>query len=236
MSPDRSPNRPPQPLTRAARLALPWVVLAAAALAPLAGHAQVGVSASLLSEYSVRGVSLSRGHPSPQLRLDIDGSGGWYGGALLARVALADSPASLQLLAYGGYARTLAPGLSWDAGALAATFRHGAEYRYHEFYAGLARDRIAARVWFSPSYYGSGKTVYAELNASWPLGAGVTLSGHAGALRPLGSGDMATRLDLRAGLGVELGHCTVQLAVMASAPRRRQDAARALALSASYAF
>jgi hypothetical protein len=67
-------------------------------------------------------------------------------------------------------------GLAWEAGALKVSFRPDRQYQYHEFYAGLARDRV-------------------------------------------------------------VGNCNFQLAVLASAPRRRaSDAARALALTATYAF
>jgi uncharacterized protein (TIGR02001 family) len=239
MSLDRSLTRFPQPLIRAAGPAA--VAFAALALAMPAARAQAsaGATASITSEYSSRGMSLSGGHPAPQLRLDVDGSDGWYGGALLARVALADSAARLQVVAYGGYAHELAPGTSWEAGALDVSFAHGEQYRYHEFYAGLTRDRLTARLSYSPSYYGGGKTLYAELNGSYPLAERVSLTGHAGVLHPLGRADDETedRLDLRLGVGVDFGDCNVQLALLASTPRPRgREVARALALSASYAF
>src|SRR5438067_2194942 len=94
MSLDRSLTRFPQPLIRAA------VAFAALALALPAARAQASASASasIASEYSSRGVSLSRGRPAPQLRVDLDSDAGWYGGALLARVALPDSAANLQVV------------------------------------------------------------------------------------------------------------------------------------------
>jgi uncharacterized protein (TIGR02001 family) len=240
MSLDRSFGCQPQPLARTLGLAIAeCAAIAAAASAVQDAHAQASVSASIASEYSARGMSLSQGRPAPQLRLDYDGPRGWYAGAMASRVDFRYSDADVQLIAYGGYGARLSSGLAWEAGALKVSFRPDREYQYHEFYAGLSRDRVEGRVYFSPSYYGGGKTVYGELNASWPLRDRFTLVGHLGVLHPFGgSGEQArNRLDLRLGLGLEVGNCNLQLAVLASAPRRRSfEAARALALTATYAF
>jgi uncharacterized protein (TIGR02001 family) len=239
MSHDRSPDKP-QPLARTLGLAImECVALASAASTAQPAHAQAGVSASVASEYSARGMSLSQGRLAPQLRVDYDGSHGWYAGAVASRVAFPYSEAKVQLIAYGGYGRRLSSGLAWEAGVLHAALRPDREYQYHEFYAGVARDRVEGRLYYSPSYYGGGKSVYGEVNASWPLRERFTLIGHLGLLHPFGNNheDARKRLDLRLGLGLEVGHCNFQLAVLASAPRRRgPEAARALALSATYAF
>jgi uncharacterized protein (TIGR02001 family) len=237
---DPSPGNPPQSLARTLGLAIvECAALAAAASTTQRAQAQASVSASIASEYSARGMSLSQGRPAPQLRVDYDGPQGWYAGAMASRVAFPYSDTNVQVIAYGGYGRRLSSGLAWEAGALHVSFRPDREYQYHEFYAGLAHDRVEGRVYFSPSYYGGGKTMYAELNASRPLRDRFTLVGHLGVLHPFeNSGeDERKRLDLRLGLGVEVGNYKLQLAVLASAPRRRgPDAARALALSATYAF
>lgn len=209
----------------------------ATTLAAAPASAQLAASAMLLSDYSVRGMSLSRGRPEPQLRVDYDASDGWYAGALASGVALADSDASLQALAYGGYAHRLPTGISWEAGLLDASFAHGAQYRYHEFYAGLAREGLSARIYYSPAYYGEGKTLYGELNGAWPLPGRLSLNGHVGLLHPLGDGgdDARQRLDLRLGLGMDYGDLNLQLALIAAAPRGR-EAARKLALGLTYGF
>lgn len=236
MCPDRRVQNQPQPLTLVSA-ACAVVALAAAPMRPVL--AQASVSASIASEYSARGVSLSEGRPSPQLRVDLDSKSGWYGGALAARVALPDSAANVQLIAYGGYAQRLFAGTSWEAGALDVSFPRGEQYRYREVYFGLAGDRTEGRIYFSPAYYGGGKTVYAELNASYPLRDGVSLTGHAGLLHPSGDAgdDARDRLDLRLGLAVDAGRCNLQVALIAGAPgRHRREAARALAVSASYSY
>ena len=217
--------------------------LAALACAVLPAQAQTGlgvgggVVAALGSEYVARGMSLSHGQAAPQLRVDLD-AGGWYAGALVARVRYAYADARAQALAYAGYAQRLPSGLSWEVGALQSSLA-GSAYRYHEFYAGLAGDRLAGRVYYSPSYYGDAPTVYTELNGSQPLRDRLALVGHLGLLRPLGRAEdeARSRIDLRAGLSLETGNWNVQLALLANLPRRHgAEAPRALQVSASYGF
>jgi uncharacterized protein (TIGR02001 family) len=199
--------------------------------------AGAGISAALSSEYVARGMSLSRGRPAPQVRVDLDAAG-WYAGALLARLRYPYGGARTQGLAYAGYAERLPSGLSWEAGALQSTLG-GSAYRYHELYAGLAGDRLAGRVYYSPSYYGDAATVYAELNGSRPLRDGLALVGHLGLLNPLGSAEdeARRRIDLRVGLSLDSGNWNVQLALLANLPHRHgPEAPRALHLSASYGF
>jgi uncharacterized protein (TIGR02001 family) len=232
MSGGRTVDSRPQPLVKAG---LAIVI----ALAMQTAHAQTSLSASALSEYSVRGVSLSRGLPVPQLRIDYDAVGGWYAGALASRVDMLDSPAHLQLVGYGGYAHTLESGLTWEAGALDVNFVRDEKYRYHEFFAGLSRDGIGGRLYFSPSYYGGGKTVYTEVNGSYPLRDGLTLIGHVGLLHPFGSGEdeARNRVDLRLALGFDLDDCNVQLALLATAPKEKWvEMPHKLAVSVTYAF
>jgi uncharacterized protein (TIGR02001 family) len=220
-------------LLRCALAALACTVQPAQAQAGL----DVGVVAALSSEYVARGMSLSHGRASPQLRVDLD-AGGWYAGAQVARVRYDYTAPGPQLLAYGGYAEKLPSGLSWEAGALWSTLG-GSVYRYHEVYAGLAGDRLSGRLYYSPSYYGDAPTIYAELNGSQPLREGLALVGHIGLLRPLGSAEdeARSRIDLRAGLSLGSGNWNVQLALLASLPRRHgSEAPRALQLSASYGF
>jgi uncharacterized protein (TIGR02001 family) len=197
----------------------------------------VGMAAALSSEYVARGMSLSRGRVAPQVRVDFD-AGGWYAGALLARLRYAYGDARTEGLAYAGYAGRLPSGLNWEAGALQSTLG-GSAYRYHELFAGLAGNRLAGRVYYSPSYYGGAATVYAELNGSTPLREGLALVGHLGLLNPLGSADdeARRRLDLRVGLSLDSGNWNVQLALLANLPRRQApEAPRTLHLSASYGF
>jgi uncharacterized protein (TIGR02001 family) len=208
------------------------------ALPPAQAQAQFGVTATAASEYVARGISLSRGQPAPQLRVDYDAAG-WYAGALLSPVRLDYTGTRAQVLAYGGYAQRINSGLGWEAGVLGATLTDSSAYRYHELYAGLSGEHVAGRVYYSPSYYGDAATVYTELNGSVPLRDGLALFGHAGLLQPLGGAEdeARRRLDLRVGLSLDSGNWNVQLALLASLPRRHgPEAPRALQVSASYGF
>lgn len=234
MSLDRSVESQPHQVTAVARAAIGLCAVLAAGPA----HAQASLSAAITSEYSVRGVSLSRGRPAPQLRVDYDAPGGWYAGALASHAVLPDNESGVQLIAYGGYAQRLPSGFTWEAGALDSSFVHGKEYRYHEFYAGVARDRVGGRLYFSPSYYGGPKTAYAEVNTSYPLRDRLTLLGHIGLLHAFsgGSGETRNGVDLRLALGLNLGDWNVQLAVLGRTPGAGVREPRAVAISASYAF
>jgi uncharacterized protein (TIGR02001 family) len=238
MSLDRSVESQPRQAAAQVAAAARAAIGLCAALGAGPAHPQAGLSAAITSEYSVRGVSLSRGRPAPQLRVDYDALGGWYAGALLSRAVLPDDEPGAQLLAYGGYAQRLQSGLTWEVGALNSSFTQGKEYRYHEFYAGVARDRLGGRLYFSPSYYGGAKTAYAEVNTSYPLRDRLTLLGHIGLLHALGGGAGEKRnwLDLRLALGLDLGDWNVQLALLGRTPGAGALAPRAVAVSASYAF
>lgn len=231
-----------QSIGRAARIAL----FAAGMLAAHAACGQASASVSLTSEYSVRGVALSDGRPAPQLSLSYDGAQGWYAGAFAAaRLALGERSDVSMLVAYGGYARRLANGLSWEAGASSSAFTHASEYNYREFYAGLASDRISARVYLAPAYYGyGGRVAYAELNGFYPLRERIKLIAHIGALHGL-RGPLAKardRIDLRLAIGFDAGDCNVQLAWLGSArigsgtSHGNAGSPRAMAISASYSF
>lgn len=230
---------------RGAGLGACILLVSAAMLAAQAAPAQTSASASIVSEYSVRGVSLSDRSPSPQFSLAWDSPNGWYAGAFAAaRLQQGGRSGVTQLLAYGGYAGRLASGLSWEAGVNRSAFRNAAEYDYGEVYAGLASDRVSGRIYLSPDYYGyRGRAAYAELNGFHPLGERIKLIGHVGVLHGF-NGSLAEardRVDLRLAIGFDAGACNVQLAWLNSVSigpgeERGDRKPRALAVSASYAF
>jgi uncharacterized protein (TIGR02001 family) len=231
---------------RRARLVACIALLAAGMSAAHAAHGQTSASVSLATEYSVRGVSLSEGRPAPQLSLAYDAAQGWYAGALAApRLVLGDRPDVTELVAYGGFARRLPSGLSWEAGASSTAFLNASEYNYREVYAGMASDRLSARLYLAPAYYGfGGRVAYGELNGFYQLRERVKLIGHVGALHGL-RGRVANardRIDLRLAIGIDVGDCNVQLAWLGTAGigsgpvRGDSRSPRALVLTASYSF
>jgi uncharacterized protein (TIGR02001 family) len=164
-------------------------VLALAALAlPCAGAARAQTSAelALVPGYAARGVALSRG-PVAQLRIDYDAQDGWYGGGFASPVD-ADRRRQGQLIAYAGRAMRLSSFLSWDAGVSRTLYLRDSQWNTTEFYLGLSAQRAAARIFYSPAYYGQGRSVYVDLSGSYGLAEHVSLTAHAGWLHPVGSG------------------------------------------------
>lgn len=231
-----------QSIARAMRIA----AAAAAMLAANGAHGQAGASVSLTSEYSARGQSLSDGRASPQLSLSWDGVHGWYAGAFAApRLTLAGRTGIAKMVAYGGYAHRLRSGLSWEAGASRTVFSNLREYNYNETWLGLASDRLSARLYYTPAYYGYfGRVAYAELNGFHPIGERINLIAHVGVLHGLRglTAAMRDRVDVRLAVGVDAGPCNVQLAWLGTTTFGSGRVAngfrspRALAVTATYSF
>ncbi|MES2296567.1 MAG: TorF family putative porin [Pseudomonadota bacterium] len=197
-------------------------LLAACAFAPLRAHGQLALSASLLSEYRYRGAALSDGGPVAQLGLNYDGPNGVFVGVHASGARLRRTDANAQAILYAGLARRLGAAASWEAGVSAVRFRGAANYDYHELFAGLSAERMHARLYYSPHYFGvGGSTVYAEAGASAALGAGVELFGQCGYLRPVGEAPrywyvQNARADLRVGLSARIDAWSAQLAWVAA--------------------
>ena len=225
-----------------------WLVFACGA-----ARAQISMSAGLVSDYRLRGISLSGENAAPQFNVTYDNAAGWYAGAFVSRAALNRTEINAQLVAYGGYARRFWDGLSWEVGATKATFNGGCKYDYGELFAGISADRISTRLYYSPDYLGMGvSTGYAEINANYPLAERVDLIGHLGYLRPLSDDEDGpsyahyvepmARIDGRIGISVAVNAWTVQLAWVATendatlTRRYRNEHARTFVLSTARAF
>jgi len=139
---------------------------------------------SLVSDYRYRGVSLSAGDPALQASFAYDHPSGFYAGLFASSVAFAvSSHRELELLPYAGYVRRLASGLAAEIGAEYAAFTGPEDYDYPELYVGIAGDRVSARLYYSPRYFGRDSgAFYAELNAAQPLADHLRLLAHAGVL------------------------------------------------------
>jgi uncharacterized protein (TIGR02001 family) len=234
---DRQPSFPAPALTGARAFCLATLVLARAACA------QTSADLTLVSEYATRGVSLGP-QPALQLRVDHDAEGGWYAGAFASPVTLYDHRQG-QLIVYGGRALPLTSGLSWDAGITRTIFLHNNRASYYEFYAGLALERASARLSYAPTYYGTGRTAYLDLNGGIPLGGTplndrLSLALHAGLLRTFGNyyREARDRADLRATLAFDTGDWRLQAGwqTLLNAADTEIPRARALVASISRRF
>ena len=147
--------------------------------------AQVSGSASLLSNYRYRGVSLSDNKPAAQVALAYDDASGWYGGAFASTVRVGH-PTSRQLqgIAFAGYAKRMPSGLSFEAGADYSAMTGDNSYSYGEVYVGIASENVSARLYYAPRYFGLKPGVlYSEINTSQQLLDRVRFLAHAGVLR-----------------------------------------------------
>ena len=210
----------------------------------LAGPArsQTSFDATFVSEYAARGAALSD-HPALQLRVehDVDNArfAGWYAGAFASPVTI-EGRQQGQLIGYVGRAQQLTSTLSWDAGFTRTAFtRDGGEANYHEFYAGLALQRGTVRVFYSPAYYGEGRSAYLDLNAAYPLDDRFHVALHAGLLHPFGDYPGASGgSDARIALGANVGDVSLEAGwqVKAHAYLESGRPARALTARASVRF
>lgn len=214
----------------------------------LAGSAwgQTAVSLTAESDFIFRGVSLSDGKPDASLSVDYDGAQGWYAGGTVTAAQFDSGPRQAALFAYAGYAHRTMSGLTWEVGATAALFATESHYDYGEAFAGLLDQGWSARVYFSPSYFGSGvRTLYAELNGSTPLTPIWRVFGHFGALVPT-AGTVPTdsrraRFDARLGVSVAIGSTELRLAWVGATSNgfyatSYADQRSTLVLSAAYSF
>ncbi|NEX64758.1 TorF family putative porin [Noviherbaspirillum galbum] len=203
------------------------VFKAAMLLLPLcacgAAQAQWSGRIALVSDYILRGVSLSDGKSAPQASLQYEGRNGWYAGAFASRVALDPDAAGMQFAAYTGlslpWTTRMPRGVqaSWDAGLMFAAFPGQVRYNYASVYAGvhagLASNDVSMRLHYSPDYFGQGaSSLYAEANAAHALADRVQVFAHLGRQRQSSALQAAPAWDARIGLTLAAGDWSLELA------------------------
>jgi uncharacterized protein (TIGR02001 family) len=203
--------------------------------------AQFSGSASLLSDYRFRGVSLSHSRPAAQLAVAYDDASGWYAGAFASTVQLVyPTNRELQLVSFAGYAQRTPSGVSWEAGADYSVITGPESYSYPEVYVGLATESVSWRLYYAPRYFGQDSGVlYGEINAAQPLIDRVRFLAHGGVLRNNGESLYGVQLDRHVfdasvGVSVDFDQFSVQLSWVgissvnapypATAPRRKNGA------------
>ena len=179
--------------------------------------AQFSGSASLLSDYRFRGVSLSRNRPAAQLAVAYDDASGWYGGAFASTVQLFYPTRELQAVSFIGYASRGPSGLSWEVGADYSAVTGSGSYSYPEAYVGVASEKVSARLYYAPRYFGQDSgVIYGEINASQQLLDRVRLLAHGGALRNNSNDAYGQRpdhhvFDASVGVSLDFDQFSVQL-------------------------
>jgi uncharacterized protein (TIGR02001 family) len=210
-------------------------------------QAQISGSATVVSDYRFRGVSLSQGNPEAQVNIGYDNPNGMYAGGFASGVDLNGVDAE-QFIAYGGYTSRLPSGLSWEAGVTSAVYSGISHLNYSEAFAGLTSDNYSARIYYSPRYLDQNtSTLYAELNAAYTLEEDWRLLAHVGLLHPLsdsniGSSELVSRYDGRLAINARIADWNAQLAWVVLQekstlyPQYQDRNPRAVILSVSYSF
>ena len=225
------------------------LLLLSAFVAP-AARAQVAFSAAIESDDRLRGVSLTDGQPIASVSVSLDRPSGFFGGVTAKAVATSHSGLRPEgYVAYLGYARTLAPSLSWDLGVTNSEVLVYRERRYTANYTelrtGVSLKNVAAHIYYSPRYLNDAPTLYVDLAGALHPVRNWRLFGHLGLLTGLSEvghyeGERV-RLDLRAGIAREFGRGEIRAEWIAATPApyfppyTRQHR-NALVLGATYFF
>lgn len=174
-------------------------------------------SVSVVSNYRYRGVSLSHNDPAAQAALVYDHPQGWYAGAFASTIRIGQPWSNeLQGIFFAGYAQSTSVGATWEAGVVYSGFTGKTSYAYPEFIAGVAYDKINARLHYSPNYYGRGSdSVYGEVEAAHRLADHVQAVLHGGVLwtngRDIYGNTIDPVFDGRVGLLLDYDRFNLQL-------------------------
>lgn len=208
--------------------------------------AQVAVEGALLTDYRVRGYSVSDGNPAASLALSYDDPSGAYLGAT-AIASWHGGEAELSgFQGNAGYAVRIAPQVSLDAGVSRSEYRYTYRNRrlgYTELYLGVSAPHLSARLNYSPDYGRSdNSTLYAEAEVGIEPATDWLLSAHAGVFSYLGKHPAflpRERYDWRIGAARKFGASALRLDLsgrVQGSPARQARDATALVLSLTHGF
>lgn len=153
-------------------------------------RSETAVALSITSDQRFRGRSISAGDPVVSLELNHDTSSGLYLGLSGALVATrGDGVRGLGLAQALGYAGKIGAHWTVDGGIVNRLYSNaysgGVTVNYVEIYGGFTTRNIAAKVYFSPSYFGQVATSYLEIDSVVRPADNWRLAAHVGGLLPL---------------------------------------------------
>jgi uncharacterized protein (TIGR02001 family) len=225
---------------------LATAAIAAAGVFPAPVSAQVAVEGAVLSDYRVRGYSVSEGDPAASLSLSYDDPSGVYIGATAIGSLHDGEPEFAGFQVNGGYALRVTPQVSLDAGVSRSVYYYAYGNRrlaYTELYLGVAAPHVSARVSYSPDYYRAGtSTLYAEVDGGIQPAPNWVLSAHAGVFSYLGWHPVflpRERYDWRIGAARKFGATSLRLDLsgrVQGSPAGRATDATALVVSLIHGF
>lgn len=214
--------------------------LAAPAFAQLSG------TAGIVSDYRLRGVSLSDRQPAVTASLAYDHPSGFYAGGSVIGTDYG-GPKVLGYIEYAGFATARTTGPAFDFGVsnqdLAYFWKdRRTPARYTEAYFGVIGSKLSAHIYYSPNYLRSGwGTIYTDISGSLKPAEDWRLFAHLGASTPVGSGSdvRRERYDLRAGVARQFRNLEIQAALVATSPDppvQTPQGRTAVTLGANYFF
>lgn len=222
-------------------------------MAAAPASAQVSASASLVSQYRLRGFSMSDRRPALSLNLAYDHSSGAYlGGAAVAADTRIDGTRALGFMGYAGYVRRVRGETAIDVGVSRVDIDRYNDgriqpFRYTEAYVGVTGGPVSLHAYYSPNYLRRGlHTVYLDLSGAIRPAEKWRAFAHGGlyvATNRQAKALFDSRWDTRIGVSRELGPAEVQLAWVYSGPAQTARPGQppppprsALILGASYFF
>ena len=212
---------------------------APATAAPASPHTLTG-NVMLASEYLYRGIAQTRGKPAIQGGFDYGHASGLYAGVWGSNIswigdAIPGASASLEVDIYGGYKGAISGDLGYDLGVLTynypGTGKTVAGFQElkqdtTELYGALSWKWLTVKYSHSTSaLFGWAKTGtltdktkgsgYLEVNATYDLGNGWGIAGHAGHQKVKGNSD-ASYSDYKLGVTKDVGFGSLGLAYSAT--------------------
>lgn len=98
---------------------------------------------------------------------------------------------------------------------------------YSEIYAGLAGKTLSSYIYFSPDFSAGVRTLYGQVDATFPVTGRLRVTGHVGALMLLGSPIDAARnparYDIELGVVRRFGSFDLRVSWSAAGPNRKDS-------------